>query len=129
MSLLRAYERIERHQAAKTQSSEGPASLPDPTPQATTDLLTDPLSIPICDLIAPLPLESSVLDETVFFVANAHQAATVRANGGIPYTPEEVDVLWALYQVTNPEAWREHLRLIHEAKRRFSGTIIPEESR
>jgi hypothetical protein len=68
------------------------------------------------------------LDGTIFLVANDDQAALVRATGGVPFAPEEIDVLWALYQVSAPEAWRENLRLVHEAKRRFDGTVIPEGS-
>jgi hypothetical protein len=132
MSLIKAYERIERHQAGRTNPTDEPASMREQTPQEADglgvepDSLADPLTIPICNLTAPLPLESSVLGEMVYFVANDQQAAVVRAKGGIPYTAEEVDVLWALYQVSAPEAWRENLRLVHEAKRRFAGTIIPE---
>jgi hypothetical protein len=90
------------------------------------DPLADLLQVPVRDLTSPLPVASSVLGDTVFLVANDRQAATVRAKGGIPYTPEEIDILLELHQAVGPEVWGERLKLIHEAKRRFEGTIMPE---
>lgn len=90
------------------------------------DPLADLLRIPIRKLTAPLPVASSILGCTIHLVANDTQAAAVRVQGGIPYTADEIDVLWALHQTTSPEAWGDNLRLIHEAKRRFAGTVIPE---
>ena len=89
------------------------------------DPLVDLLTCPIRALTAPLGVESSILADTIYLVADDHQAATVRAKGGLPYTPEEVDILWELYQAVRPEVWAERLRLIHEAKKRFHGRVEP----
>jgi hypothetical protein len=70
-------------------------------------------------------VESSVLADTIYLVANDHQAATVRARGGIPYLPQEIDLLWELHQAVGLEVWAERLRLIHEAKKRFQGRVEP----
>lgn len=99
---------------------------PTPRPPALSpvaDPLADLLQKPIRKLTAPLPIVSSVLACTIHLCANDHQAATVRATGGVPYTPEEIDLLWELHQAVGPEVWAQRLRLIHEAKRRFDGTI------
>ena len=112
---------------APTATAAAPMNHPTVTrPTVQRDPLADLLQTPIRHLTAPLAVASSVLADTIYLVANDAQAASVRATGGVPYRPEEIDVLWALYQVTSPEAWGENLRLIHEAKRRFDGTIIPE---
>ena len=104
---------------------------PHPTPsrpEAPPDHLADLLDTPIHKLTAPLPVESSILGDTIFLVADDYQAATVRARGGVPYTSEEIAVLWELYRSIPPETWPARLRLIHEAKRRFGGSILPEEA-
>ncbi len=87
------------------------------------DPLADLLTVPIRSLTAPLPVASSVLGESIFLCANDTQAARIRATGGVPYTPEEVDLLWELYQAVAPEVWAERLRLIHGAKKRFQGKL------
>ena len=89
----------------------------------TLDSLADLLTVSVRKLTAPLAVASSVLDETIFLCANDAQAAGVRASGGVPYTPEEVDLLWELYQAVAPEVWCERLRLIHRAKKRFRGKL------
>jgi hypothetical protein len=92
---------------------------------APSDPLADLLRTPIRDLTAPLPVASSTLGETIHLCANDHQAATVRATGGTPYSPQEIDILWELHQAVTPEVWGKRLRLIHAAKRRFEGTLEP----
>jgi hypothetical protein len=83
----------------------------------------DPLDTPIRRLTAPLAVKSGALDEIIYLVADDHQAATVRARGGVPYTSEEIDILWQLHQAISPEAWPERLRAIHEGKRQLGGTV------
>ena len=94
---------------------------------ATTDIHPDPLAdllqTPIRKLTAPLSVASSILADTIYLCANDAQAATVRAKGGVAYTPEEIDLLWELHQAVKPEVWAERLRLIHEAKKRFRGEL------
>lgn len=97
-----------------------------PAPSPVADPLADLLQTPIRKLAAPLPVASSVLGETIFLCANDIQAASVRATGAIPYTPQEIDLLWELHQAVAPTVWVARLRLIHEAKRRFDGRIVPE---
>jgi hypothetical protein len=110
------------HQAADT----SPAPLAVSVPPATDpDPLTDLLTVPIRHLTAPLPVASSILAETIYLCANDHQAATVRATGGVPYTPEEIDILWELHQAVKPEVWATRLKLIHEVKKRFQGRLEP----
>ncbi len=92
-------------------------------PEAPADPLADLLSTPLHKLTAPLALDSSVLGETVWLAANDSQAATVRARGGVPYTPDEIGILWELYQAIGAEIWPARLRLIHEAKRHLGGTV------
>ena len=87
------------------------------------DPLADLLQTPVRRLTAALPVASSILADTIYLCANDHQAATVRATGGVPYTPEEIDILWELHQAVAPEVWGERLRLIHEAKKRFQGRL------
>ena len=59
-------------------------------------------------------------------MADDKQAEAIQAKGGTPYTPPEVAILRDLYAAVRPEVWVERLRLIHQAKKRFDGTIIPE---
>ena len=109
MSLLEAYERIEQHRAARTKLNEAPPTLANVQPDGHhgavsenvnvhPDPLADLLTAPIRNLTTPLAVTSSVLGETIFLCANDSQAATVRATGGIPYTPEEIDILLELHQ-------------------------------
>lgn len=129
MSLLKAYERIERHETARSigpsewDSLESPNRPPTAGAGIPRDPLADLLATPNRKLTAPLAIASSVLGETIYLVASDHQAALVRARGGVPYTSEEVALLLELYQALSPEAWPMRLRLIQEAKRRFGGTV------
>jgi hypothetical protein len=90
-----------------------------------TDPFADLLQTPIRRLTVPLAVASSILADTIYLCANDHQAATVRATGSVPYTPEEIDILWELHQAVGPEVWAERLRLIHQAKRDFQGRLEP----
>ena len=97
-------------------------------PLVQPDPLSDLLATPLHKLTAPLPVDSAILGERIYFVATDHQAATIREQGGVAYTPAEVEILWELHQAVAPEVWAKRLKLIHEAKRRFEGAIIrPEE--
>ena len=128
MSLIKAYERIERHQAARSLAPSDPNPLENSTAQGhevARDPLADLLAVPIRKLTAPLAVASSVLGETIYLVANDHQASTVRAMGGVPYTPEEIDLLLELHEVVKSEVWAERLKLIHQAKKEFQGTLEP----
>ncbi len=101
---------------------------PGNRPLVHPDPLADLLATPLRDLKAPLPVDSAILGERIYFVANDHQAATVRGQGGVAYTPAEVEILWELHQAVAPEVWGRRLKLIHEAKLRFEGAILrPEE--
>jgi hypothetical protein len=71
-------------------------------------------------------VQTALLARLLAPAGNDHQAAAVRAQGGVPYTPQEVDLLLESHQVVKPEVWAERLTLIHETKRRFPSAIIPE---
>ena len=92
--------------------------------RAQPDSLVDVCDTPLCELSAPLLVQSSILGERVYFVANDRQAAEVWAKDGIPYSPEEVALLWKLYEAVTPEVWAERLKLIHAAKKAFIGSTI-----
>ncbi len=81
------------------------------------------LERPLASLSDPLEVVSSVLDETVYLVANDRQAAAIRAKGGTPYTPPEVAILRELYVAVTPDIWVQRLRLIHQAKKTFDGNV------
>ena len=93
----------------------------------TPAILLEPLlERPLSSLDDPLEVASAFLGDTVYLVADDRQAAAIRAKGGTPYTPPEVAILRDLYAKVRPEVWAERLRCIHDAKKRFDGTIIPE---
>jgi hypothetical protein len=92
----------------------------DPRPD---DSLARLLTTRLDRLQEPLEVASTVLGETVWLVADDRQAAAIRARGRTPYTPPEVAILRELYAAVRPEVWGERLRLIHEAKKRFQGTL------
>jgi hypothetical protein len=107
-------------------TAAAPVNRPTVTrPTVQRDPLADLLQTRIRNLTAPLAVASSVLGDTFYLCANDHEAATIRATGGVPYTPQEVDLLWELHQAVKPEVWAERLRLIHEAKKRFQGRLEP----
>ena len=90
---------------------------------APRDPLADILATPLKDLTEPLEVASSILGETVCLVANDQQAAAIHAKGGVAYTPAEVAILQDLHAAVPPAVWAERLRLIHRAKREFSGSL------
>jgi len=117
-------EDLEANRAAR--ADDAPTARMEIGAVAHQDHLVDLLTVPIRDLKAPLAVASSVLaGDTIYLCANDHQAASVRATGGIPYTPQEIDILWEMHQAVQPEVWAERLRLIHEAKKRFQGRLEP----
>ena len=104
----------------------GSADVSHQTPETPQpDPLADLLATPIRRLTAPLAVASTILADTIFLVANDAQAAAVRVQGGIPYTPPEISLLWELHEAVRPEVWAERLRRIHDAKKRFDGRILP----
>ena len=128
----RIWELVEELNASRVEAGQDAGMPPAPVearapsrPEAPPDHLADLLDTPIHKLTSPLAVESSVLGDTIYIVANDHQAATVRATGGVPYTPEEVDILWELHEAVKPEVWAERLKFIHEAKKRFQGRLEP----
>jgi len=92
-------------------------------PRLPADPLADLLNTPVNKLTAPLAVESSVLGETVWLVANDRQATAIQAKGGTAYMPEEVAIIRELAASVRPEVWAERLRLIHTAKREMTGTL------
>ena len=111
---------------------DGPNRAPaTETPAVTTSAASpgaDPLAgllpTPLRTLTAPLAVASRVLGCTIYLCANEHQVAAVRAQGGIPYAPEEIELLWELHQAVGPDVWATRLRAIHAAKRSFEGATV-----
>ena len=64
-----------------------------PTGPSPVDPLTRLLDVPLRSMTKPLEVVTSILGETVWLVANDRQAATIEAEGGTAYTPEEVGIL------------------------------------
>ena len=89
------------------------------------DPLTHIMNMRLDALTEPLAVTSSILGEVIGLVANDEQAAAYQAKGGIGYTPSEVAILRDLCAAVPAELWPERLRLIHQAKRDFQGTLGP----
>ncbi len=110
MNLEQVYKRLERRKVHGN-------------PAGGTDGLTALLGLRLSDLREPLEVQSTILGETIWLVANDRQAAAIQAKGGTAYTPEEVAILREMYAAVTPEVWSERLKLIHLAKKHFQGTL------
>ncbi len=81
------------------------------------------LNCPLAALAEPVEVFSSVLGQNIYLVANNTQAATVRAIGGVPYSPQEVAILREIWEAVDSDEWARRLALIHEAKVLFECKI------
>ncbi len=91
-----------------------------PNPDADAEAL---LNCPLAALAEPLEVFSSVLGQNIYLVANDSQAATVRARGGVPYSPEEVAILREIWEAVDSDEWARRLAMIHGAKVLFEGKV------
>ncbi len=80
---------------------------------------------PIFRLRTPVKVHASLLDNaTIYFVANDVLAEPLRQQGCVPYTSREIVQLSHIRFHTPPAEWEARLRLIHEAKQLFNGTLL-----
>lgn len=79
---------------------------------------------PIHQLRQPLEVHSAVLGESLSLAANEGQADPLREQGRVVYTSSEIVHLQAALALFALDQRIARLRLIHEAKRLFAGTVI-----
>jgi len=91
-----------------------------PDPDGDAEAL---LNCPLAALAEPLEVFCAVLGRNIYLVANDSQATTIRARGGVPYSPQEVAILREIWEAVDPDEWARRLVLIHEAKILFEGKI------
>ncbi len=102
-----------------------PAKAPPPqAPPSAPDPQTAVEDTPIFQLRQPVQVHSALLGETIAFVANDVLAEPLRQQGPVPYMSREIVQLSRIRFHTAPADWPARLRLIHEAKQLFGGTII-----
>lgn len=99
------------------------APTPAAPPRHTSDAMTRLFNARLSDLLEPLKVQSTLLNDTIWLCATEEQAVQVRARGDIPYTPQEVAILKELATAVPPHAFPDRLRLIHAAKKEFAGML------
>lgn len=77
------------------------------------------LSTPISELKRPLAVDSKILGEIIYLVADERMAKEVEAQGKVAYLPEEVKALLRQFREMETGDWMVFLKTLHNAKKTF----------
>jgi hypothetical protein len=82
------------------------------------------LDTPQAKIEKPILIESAILRETLYLVANEAQAREIENAGSLCYLPGEIRTLIRLSAGMDEESWKVCLGKIHEVKKIFRGSKI-----
>jgi hypothetical protein len=82
------------------------------------------LTTPIRELKKPLLIDSIILGEIIYLVANEEMAKEVEPEGKVAYTPEEIAALSRKSKTMDWQEWVGFLKMFHRTKKTFLGSRI-----